>query len=226
MGIAYPGSDKWYNSYERSAKLKKERRAYEKTMKGTFEQKENRLDKRETLRGTLRNQGNMATQTAADKSAVVRTKLKNKSAEYQQTLANKGAANVQTMRGNVKREEIKSTQGYYDSLASEHNAKARAGEAEATASELELESMKKEYKGQQPFDPSKVAGPPVDLMNSPPIPGQQYVPGPVDILNPSEFDNFGANDNLIQGLESFGVNTRRKKRNLSDALGYADSEFN
>jgi len=226
MGIAYPGSDKWYNSYERSAKMKKERRAYEKTMKGTFEQKADRLDSRETLRGTLRNQGNMATQTAADKAATVRTRLKNKSSEYQQTLANKGAATVQTMRGNVKRDEIKSTQGYYTSLANEHNAKAREGEAEATASELELGRMEKEYKREQSSPSGEIVGPSTNLMNSPVIPGQQYIPEPVDILNPSEFDKFDLNDNYIQGLESFGSNTRKRKRSLSDALGYADSEFN
>ena len=65
MAIAFPGSANWYNSAERSEKLRKERKAHEVTMKGTFEDQTAAAEELVTLKGEQNKLLQMQQDTAA-----------------------------------------------------------------------------------------------------------------------------------------------------------------
>ena len=110
MGIAYPGSDGWENSTERSAKLRKERKAYEKEMKGTFKQQQDRTDSRISLKG---------------KEDRLERAMINSNSIANQRLTNKGAMNVQSSKARVDTSRINAKTPYWNAAASQANASAK-----------------------------------------------------------------------------------------------------
>ena len=99
----------YFNSAERSEKLRGERRADEKVMKGTFDQQENRKDKRKRIVG----EEDRLTQA-----------LRNKGADDVQTSRNRGAMQVQGSKAGVNTARINAQTPYWQASANENNASA------------------------------------------------------------------------------------------------------